>query len=70
MVKYPWCPKCDHLMKKRGKYLQCPHCGYQVLSEEYTKNSDKEIISRRYSDEPTQETGEVDNVVWDNVIED
>ena len=41
-----------------------------MLSEEYTPNFDKEIISRSSSDEPTQETDEVDNVVWDNVIED
>ncbi|MBU4256498.1 MAG: hypothetical protein KKB04_04490 [Candidatus Thermoplasmatota archaeon] len=57
-------------MKKSGRYLQCTHCDYQVLSEEHANSSDKEIISRRSSDEPTHEIGEVDNVVWDNVIED
>ena len=29
-VRYPWCPKCNHIMKESGRYLQCTHCGYHA----------------------------------------
>ncbi|MBU4190048.1 MAG: hypothetical protein KJ886_03515 [Candidatus Thermoplasmatota archaeon] len=27
-IQNPWCPKCDHLMKKEGEWMVCSNCDY------------------------------------------